>query len=326
MEELAWGTPLFFDLWMAGMAGGAYFAGFLLHAFGVDREKRLLKGAVYVGVPLVLLGVMTLVIDLGEPMGSWHLFVRLRPLLWKVIPGSGAASIRGWPPALSVYPISPMSMGSWVLVIWSTSAVVLMALWFAEAAERPEELGDLLGGVAKALRPLVRAEKALTWIGLLFAILMMTYTGVVLSASSQPLWETTLLLPALFVVSATATGVAALIPIGKVAGGRARALEPGMTLLREVLGVLLAIQLVVLVAFVIWLNSAGEMGPLVSGRQGLLFWIGAVLVGLVIPMVLEFGALARKVEARGASMLVSPILVMLGGFALRAAVIIGGQM
>ena len=58
MGELTWGTPLFFDLWVAGMAGGAYFVAFLVNLLIGDKEDRLLKLSTYIGVPLVLLGVV----------------------------------------------------------------------------------------------------------------------------------------------------------------------------------------------------------------------------------------------------------------------------
>lgn len=296
MEELTWGMPLFFDLWMAGMAGGAYFAAFLIHLFGADKEKRLLKLATYIGVPLVLLGVLTLVIDLGKPTWSWHLFVRFRL-------------------------ISSMSMGSWILFIWSIVAVALIALWFAEIVESPEQLG-LLGRVAYVLRPLVPATKALTWIAFVFAVLLMTYTGVVLSTTSQVLWRSTLLLPALFVASAVSTGLAVLMIAVQLTG--ARELAPAMAQLRKALAVLIIVQLVVLVGFFLWLSAAGAVAPLISGTLGLLFWIGVVLIGLLAPLGLELKAIARGERANLASFL-SALWVMIGGFILRAVMVLGGQ-
>jgi len=323
MGELAWGTPLILDLWMAGIAGGAYFAAFLIYLFGADEEKRLLKLATYIGVPLVLLGVLALVIDLGEPFRAQHLFVGLRPSSWHVVSGYGAASLGTWPPSLTLYPISPMSLGSWILVVWSVTAVALIALWFAEIVESPEELGGIVGEVAYLLRPLVPATKVLTWIGLVFAILMMTYTGVVLSASSQALWQATFLLPSLFVTSATSTGVAVLLIMARLAGARQRG--PAMAQLRKALAVLIVMQLAVLVGFLLWLGAAGLVGPLISGRLGTLFWIGVVLLGLLVPLGLESSALRRKAEAMEAAAMASPVLVLLGGLVLRAVVVIGGQ-
>lgn len=324
MGELTWGTPLFFDLWTAGMAGGAYFAAFLIHLFGADKEKRLLKLATYIGVPLVLLGVLALVIDLGEPFRAWHLFVGLRPSSWQVVSTYGALSSRTWPPSLALYPISPMSLGSWILVVWSVTGVVLIALWFAEIVESPEQLGGFMGRVAYLLRPLVPATKALTWIAFVFAIPLMTYTGVVLSASSQVLWQATFLVPPLFVASATSTGVAVLMIAVQLTGAREPA--PAMAQLRKALAVLIIMQLAVLLGFLLWLSIAGVVGPLISGTLGLLFWVGVVLLGLLVPLGLEFNALRRKGEAIGATVMASPVLVLLGGLVLRAVVVIGGQM
>ncbi len=318
MGELTWGTPLFFDLWMAGMAGGAYFAAFLIHLFGADEEKRLLKLATYIGVPLVLLGVLAIIIDLGEPLRAFNIYVGLRPWSWQVVSGGGAASLRAWPPSVTFHLTSPMSLGGWILVIFSVAGVALIALWLAESAESPEQRGGFLGWVADILRPLVPATKALTWIGFVFAILLMAYTGVVLSASSQTLWQATFLVPPLFVASATSTGLAALMIALQLTGARERAAV--MAQLRKALTVLVIVQLVVLVGFLLWLSVAGVVGPLISGTLGLFFWVGVVLLGLLIPLGLEFSAL------RGRAVLASPALVLLGGLVLRAVVVIGGQM
>lgn len=308
MGELTWGTPLFFDLWAAGMAGGAYFVAFLVNLLIGDKEDRLLKLSTYIGVPLVLLGVVAIIVDLGEPFRAWHMYIGLRPFLWKVLPGVGAASYRAWPPSLVLYPGSPMSLGGWVLVIFSVCGVALIALWLLESAKSIGKLGGVI--------------KLLTWVAFVFATLVMAYTGVVLSVSSMELWSTTFLLTPLFVASATGTGVGALLIGVRLTRPKESEL---MAQLRIVLVVLVLVQLALLAGFLIWLSVAGVVGPLISGSLALYFWIGAVLVGLLLPLALEFGSLKGKAKSLGAAVLVSPILVLLGAFALRATVIIGGQ-
>ena len=323
MEELTWGLPLFFDLWMAGVAGGAFFAAFLVNLFDAGKEKRLLRLATYLGLPFVILGVLTLVIDLGEPLRAWHLFLGLRPSSWQVIAGRGAAALRTWPPSLAVYFDSPMSMGSWILVVWCIVAVALIILWLVEDAEPTDQPGRA-GGLVRFLRLFVPLTKILTWIELGFSVLMMTYTGVVLSASSQALWQTTFLLPALFVASATTTGVAALVVLAQLTKVRdSVAVKGGFG---SALAVLLIVQLVLLAGYLIWLAAAGQVGPLVSGTVGILFWIGVVVLGLLVPLGLELGSLRRQVEVRGIGMLASPVLILLGGFVLRGVVIVAGQL
>jgi len=202
-----------------------------------------------------------------------------------------------------------MSLGGWVLVFFSVAGIVLILLWLVEKAK------------TELQAPIAAAVKVVSWVLFVVAIIVMAYTGVVLSASSQALWSTTLLLPALFVTSAIATGVSALIIVGLLAKMGA-VIAP----LKRSLGALLIVQLVITVLFVIWLAGAGLAAPLVGGSQGLSFWLGAIVVGLIVPLVLEYGA--GKGDSLGASMWawISPILVLVGGFILRATVIIAGQM
>ena len=317
MGELTWGLPLFFDLWAAGMAGGAFFAAFLLNLFGLDDERRLLKTATYIGVPLVLLGVVLIIADLGEPLRAFNMYIGLRPQGWEMLSATGASSLRLWPPHLAVFPVSPMSIGGWALVLFTLAGIALIVLFLAESAKAWELQGAVGWGVdvLKALRPVTTL---VSWAAFGLAILVMAYTGVVLAASSMPLWSATLLLPAMFVSSAILTGVAALIlvlGIVKAQGGTT-------PVLRSALKTLIIVQIVLLALFLIWALSAGVAGTLVSGGLGLTFWVGVVVVGLVLPLLLELGT----AKSEGALILLSPLMVVVGGLLLRATVIIAGQM
>jgi len=260
-----------------------------------------------------------IIADLGEPLRAFNMYLGLRPQSWEMIPGMGAASLRLWPPSLAIFPISPMSLGGWVLILFTLAGIALIVLFLAESAKAWELQGAVGWGVdvLKALRPITTL---IAWAAFGLAILVMAYTGVVLAASSMPLWRATLLLPALFVSSAITTGVAALI----IVLGIVKSSEAGMTpLLRSALKVLLIVQLLVLAIFVIWALAAGVAGSLVSGGVGVVFWLGVVVVGLALPLVLEFGVVRAK---GGALIMLSPLLVSLGGLLLRATVIVAGQL
>ena len=318
MGEITWGTPLFFDLWAAGMAGGAFFAAFLLSLFGMDKQRRLLKVATYIGIPLVLLGVVLIIADLGEPLRAFNMYLGLRPTAWEMISGSGAASLRLWPPFLAVFPVSPMSVGGWALVLFVVSAIVLAVLFLAESAKAWELQGAVGWGVdvLRVLRPLITL---VAWVTFGLAIVVMIYTGVVLAASSMALWSTTMLVPALFVSSAIATGVGALL----IVVGVVKSSEGGLTpLLRSALRILLLVQLVLLVLFLIWALAAGVVGTLISGAVGIWFWLGVVVLGLLVPLAIEFAMTKTKV---GGLAMLSPLLVLIGGLLLRATIIVAGQ-
>ena len=323
MAELTWGTPLFFDLWAAGMAGGAYFAAFLFGLFGSDEDRRLLKLATYIGVPLVLLGVVAIIIDLGEPLRALNMYIGLRPYAWRVVPGSGPAALRFWPPSLTFRLVSPMSVGGWVLVGFSVSGIIMIALWVAEAIASHEQIGGLVGRVARLILPLAPVTGVLAWATFVFAILLMDYTGVVLAVSSRVLWSATFLLPALFLTSATLTGVAALMIAVRLQRGQAPA---AMSRLRRALTTLIIMELAVMIGFVVWLSFLGAARPLVTGMHGVIFWLGAALLGLLVPLMLELRASGTGTMASGRLMLVSPTLVLLGGLLMRAVVVVAGQL
>ena len=286
---MTWEMPIALDLWLAGTAGGAYFAAFLADRFSGRRHKEALKLATYLGMPAAVLGVLLLVVDLGHPLWAWHLFVRFRPL-------------------------SPMSMGSWILTLWLIVGVALIALWWAEGTKRAT---GILAQVASRLRPFAPATEVLAWIAFPLAALLMTYTGVLLSTTSQPLWQGTLLLPTLFVASAASTGIAMVIIA--LPGEYAQAIVQW----RKALAVAIVLQLVVLIGFIAWLGPTAR--TLISGTLGLFLWGGVVIAGLLIPLGLELSALRRKAGVMRAMVLASSVLVLLGGLILRAVVVVGGQ-
>ncbi len=313
---LTWKWELVVYLWIAGVAGGAFFAAFLMDRITRGKHEQMPKIALFLGVPLVLLGSLLLVLDLGEQLRAWHLFTRVR---------------------LS----SPMSVGSWILLLYALVGVVMIALWWSKSFEPGEVRLSVLSGLASVIRPAASAIGGLSWIAFGLSVLLIAYTGVLLSATNQPLWAGVLLLPALFVASAISTGMALLVLVLRTGFGRMLDLLFGgegesvpadtlhsMGTASLILGI---VELVVLVGYIAWLaffsTAAGAqaISVLLAGPMSLMFWGGVVLVGLVIPLVLEFASLRGR-EMLVGSVLASTSLVLLGGLFLRAAVLLGGQM
>jgi formate-dependent nitrite reductase membrane component NrfD len=299
---ITWHPPIWIDLWFAGMAGGAYFAAFLAERFAGVTNRRLLQVATCLGIPLASTGVLLLIVDLGQPIRFWHLLARFEIL-------------------------SPMSMGTWILMVWVIVAMAMVALW----------LGELyIPGLATLrLGPLNlrRMVEILSWVGLVFAALLMTYTGVLLATSNQPLWAGTVLLPPLFVASAISTGVALLI----VAAVTVRALGiPSRTVnrLAEAVAVVILIELAVLVGYGIWLGVSPMEGTgealrlLTTGVLAAPFWVGVVLLALLVPLALQVANWGQELERKAVwrAVLASAVCVIFGGLVLRAVITIGGQM
>ena len=204
-QAIVWEWPIWLYLFAAGVAGGGFFATFLVNLFTGWEQENLLKIATWLGVPLVAIGTLLLIVDLGNQLDFWHLVVRF-------------------------YPASPMSLGTWILIAWTIFAVALIALWLAE------------GGmpVVRILRGLVPVKKVLGWILFLLSALLITYTGVLLSTTSRELWST-VLLPVLFVISAISTGMAATLLVAALLG---REIPPRLGQAAVVMGVYEVVALI----------------------------------------------------------------------------------
>lgn len=338
---MTWEWQVAIDLWLAGLGGGAYFAAFLADRFSGGKHEEWVRIATYLGVPAALIGSLLLAIDLGEQSRAWHLFVGLSPFSWQVASTYGVASLRTWPLSLNLYPISPMSLGSWILLLWSLVGVALIALWFAKAFESIEE-ANLFGTVASALRPFLPALNALKWIACVLSVLLIAYTGVLLSATNKGLWANALPLPALFVASAILTGIAAILILMSTAiGPSLRTLfgtvgeattSEAVTTLGKAGAVVILIELVVLALYLLWIGflsgpaGAQAIGVLLSGSLAVPFWGGVVVLGLLIPLALEANVLRTRKELPATVLVASALCVLFGGLILRMVVVIGGQL
>lgn len=318
LGEMSWNIPLWFDIWLAGMAGGAYLVAFLADRYSGGAHKNLFRLAVYTGVPLAIIGVLLLVIDLGTPIWFWHLFT-------------------------GFLPVAVMSMGTWTLVAFLIIAFIMMILWVIEG-DATRSAGAYSSGIPGMAQ---RASGLLGWINLIFAVLLITYPGALLAATSQPIWSNTLLVPALFVASAAATGVALLILMAMVmnavnnssssalnstvkwlfgSAGWQISRDTIVQLSKALLGIIV-VEALVLVGYVIWLGVTGTSGSealslLATGTLAIPFWIVMVGIGLIVPLVL---LLANREKAT-LIVTTSASCVLLGGLALRAIMIVGGQL
>ena len=314
---MTWSVPIWFDLWLASMAGGAYSTAFLVSHFGGGGNKPLLRLATYLGVPLVVTGVLLLVIDLGNPLRFWHFLTQFKLL-------------------------SPMSMGTWILLAWVVIAVTIVILWRVEN-HSSKETADRVRGVAGFL----------SLVNLAFAVLLMVYSGVLPAVSSKALWTGTVLLPALFVASAISMGLAILIiaaltvdatrkgsfvllkpAISQVFGSTDWTIPNQMVVrLAKANAIVILIELAALIGHLIGLAASARAGAseafglLISGTLAIPFWLGVVLLALLIPLALYAINWGKDVETGnvGRVIAISSVCVISGGLLLRAVITVGGQ-
>ena len=169
---------------------------------------------------------------------------------------------------------SPMSVGAWTLVAFSTSA---SAAAFADLLDR--RLG---GSVAvRVIADAAGALSAVTGLG------MATYTGVLLGATAIPAWyENAAVLPAHFAASALGSAVGLLELSGEH--------DPALNALG-----LAAAAAEIVVGASLETRRGRALEPLKTGRAGALIRAGGVLSGPIAFGLRLFGA--RSVRTRRAA-------------------------
>lgn len=173
-----------------------------------------------------------------------------------------------------------------------------------------------------------------------FAIAVAMYTGVLLGVvKTFPLWNSAVL-PFLFLVSAMSTGVCAVFLF-------ARLVCPNevekLAFLEHVHGWLPWVETVLVAALLFFVGLSSEAGAasvaaLLTGQWALVFWLGFVVVGLALPLVLhlaqgrvgagvrdacgaEVHGVCPQVENGRACGAVSDVATIVGGFLLRYLVV-----
>src|SRR5204862_2968523 len=135
------------------------------------------------------------------------------------------------------------------------------------------------------------------------------YTGVLLSVSNRPVWADSSWLGLLFTLSGGSTAAAALVLLAR---WRRAALAGSVDWLTRFDEILLVLELVALVVFVVSLGTAARV---FMSAWGVLLVLGVVLLGIVVPLVLERRRDAAPTDPQ--SRVPAASLVLVGGCLLR---------
>jgi formate-dependent nitrite reductase membrane component NrfD len=275
----------------------------LLRLVGEPRDEAAARAGFYASFVALLFCPVLLTTDLGVSWWKfWHMLI-------DVTPGDQGLNFKYG---------SPMSVGVWALLVFGFFAAVSAVEAFVLDRRDRNTVGDPgrpIGGVL---------GRAFNIVGGILALLVASYTGVLLSVSNQPIWSDTWMLGGLFLASGL-SGSAALIAL-LTRYRPAAAFSLGR--LHEADGYFSILELVLLVAFFITIIASGTAGLTVPQLP---LWLLA-LVGIGSSLVLARGQMrirpaggsAVVARARTDTLVVS-LLVLLGVLALRAAVIFSAQ-
>ena len=292
-----WWIVLYF--FFGGLAAGSYFLAAMIDVFGRREDRPLARLGYYIAFPLVSLCGVLLILDLSRPLRFWHMLLESNTLQ----------------PMFKLY--SPMSVGSWALLLFGFfSFLSFLGALAEEDRLRWPAFRRLQWPAFRSVRAPATLGRVVAFFGGLAGLFIAGYTGVLLAVTNRPIWSDTPLLGMLFIVSAASTSAALMLLLAQRYGWRRL---PGVAALERMDGIVLALELLVLIAVIVSLGSAVQ-GWL--NIWGLLLIIGVVILGLIVPLVLSW----RHRRVPEPSLVMTATLVLIGGFLLRVVVIFSSEM
>lgn len=300
-----WQIPLY--LFVGGVAAALIFfsAYFFIRGRG-DELKTSVQIAPILAPFVIVIGLIALLLDLRHPAYFWQLYTTIRL-------------------------DSPMSWGAWTLglilplsVIWPLTYLPQIQEYYKnnKFATSIIKWVDKMINMIKPAKLIIKwftiNRYFLAWVNIILAIILGVYTGILLSAfNARPLWNTSLLGP-LFLTSGLSTGAAVIMWWSRSAKER--------IIFSRIDLILIAVELFFIVhLFMGFLASSAvqiEAAQLFMGGEfTAIFWVGVVLVGLIIPATLE------TMELFGYHIPISipAILILIGGLLFRFIMVEAGQ-
>lgn len=291
-----WGWEIPGYLFLGGVVAGIMILLALMELRGQKPRSRTAQASPFAALGLISLGMLFLFLDLAHPLHVLRFYG-------------------------SFEPTSPMSWGSWLLLVVYPS-LLLLGLGGLGAEGRSWLLAKLPAGVKRAADWLLgfadRERKLVLGANIALGVGLGVYTGLLLGTMvARPMWHSSVL-GVLFLVSGISTG-AAFMMLGRLDENEAR------TLVRWD-SIAIGVELLLLFALLLGYQTAGSAGQaagamVLGGAYTAPFWGLVVVAGLIVPLILNLLEQKRELAATR----FAPLLVLIGGLALRAVIVTAGQ-
>jgi formate-dependent nitrite reductase membrane component NrfD len=284
-----WPIPLY--LFLGGMAAGIlFFAGFYYIRGKENEFNTAVRIAPFLAPFLLVIGLIALFIDLRHKAYFWQLYTNIKLQ-------------------------SPMSWGAWTLLVITPVSFIWSALNIRDLF--PD--WDWKFVWLKQLESFfLKYKKVIAWILIIYSIILGIYTGILLSAfNARPLWNTSILGP-LFLFSGLSAGAASVIMLSKNEHEKKQFVRIDLILIGIELFLIIHMFMGFLASTQVQIDAAGMF---LGGKYTMAFWIFAVILGMIIPAILEILELKRY----HVPVYLSAALVIFGSFALRYIIVYAGQ-
>lgn len=311
MQTREWGILIVNYLFLGGLSAGLFFVAALagyLDKDGEARYTRIARMGAWIAPWPVAFGSLLLIFDLGNWYRFYKLFLHFR---WQ----------------------SPMSIGSWLLVLFNLVALAYCWMWLP---------ADVRTAIRKACRLPQSLDRDFSeWrrltaaIGFPLSIGVGIYTGVLLGAvQARPFWNTNLVAQ-MFLCSALSSGCAVLILA--LSYGRRRLDSAEMRFLYSLDVCLIGLEFFIVLPYLIHGELSVEavqqsLQLILGGPYTLAFWALFMGLGLLLPLAAEVWELApavmsgRPLHHRRGMAALTGAFVLFGGYVLRYVFVYAGQM
>lgn len=318
-----WGWEIPVYLYLGGLVAGlVILSGYHILRARTECQETACPMAPMLGVVLLSLGMLALFLDLEHPLYAWRVY-------------------------LAFEPTSPMSWGSWILLL------VYPAMFLAALVHPPERvpvgrwLLERVRPVSDWIRARTHLVQAIGMANILVGVALGVYTGVLLGTlGARPLWNSAVLGP-LFLFSGLSTAAALLHVLTLIRShglvkttyadllmaGLFQLLHPkdadpssaGERMVRadaaflSIEGGLIGLYVIGLATSTAVHQDAAAL--LLTGTYAPVFWALVLGAGILIPMFLQYMELSGRVRHTAAPAL----MVLAGGFLLRWLLVSAGQ-
>ncbi len=168
------------------------------------------------------------------------------------------------------------------------------------------------------------SAKKVSVIGIFIATCLVSYTGALLSSCPAfPLWHSAILVP-LFFASGCISGLSLLFLIGfafKVLSPEDEIFDP----LRKILLWLIIVDGAILtdyyILYAVFIKGLESARMILFGQLAFLFWGGEVILGILLPITIILSSYGRTEKG----LALTSVLAMVGVFAMRYLIVVGGQ-
>ncbi|WP_321288929.1 NrfD/PsrC family molybdoenzyme membrane anchor subunit [uncultured Sunxiuqinia sp.] len=290
LEIWHWQIPLY--LFLGGLAAGILFFASLYVILGKENEYRGAVRRAPIIVPFILMiGLGALFLDLRHKLFFWQLYTTIKLE-------------------------SPMSWGAWTLMAITPISIIWVAIHIQEYFPGWEWKNVILRDLNAFF---LKNKVGLAWVTIVLSVILGIYTGILFSAfNARPLWNTSILGP-LFLTSGLSAGAAAIILFAQS--------KKEKVVFAKIDIMLIVIELFLIIHMFMGFRASTQVqidaaDMFLGGTYTAPFWIFVVVLGMIVPAILELMELRHK----KIPVYIPVVLVLFGSLMLRFIISYAGQM